>query len=64
MKGINMKNLDIRMRIKENRLCHYEVAAQIGVSEYTLCRWLREELSAEKKEAVNKAIDYIISKGR
>ena len=64
MKGINMKNLDIRMRIKENRLCHYEVAAQIGVSEYTLCRWLREELSAEKREAVNKAIDYIISKGR
>ena len=64
MKGINMKNLDIRMRIKENRLCHYEVAAQIGVSEYTLCRWLREELSAEKREAVNKAIDYIIGKGR
>jgi hypothetical protein len=59
-----MKNLDIRMRIKEYRLCHYEVAAQIGVSEYTLCRWLREELSAEKKEAVNKAIDYIIGKGR
>ena len=59
-----MKNLEIRMRIKENRLCHYEVAAQIGISEYTLCRWLREELSAENKETVNKAIDSIIGKGR
>ena len=59
-----MKNLEIRMRIKENRLCHYEVAAQIGISEYTLCRWLREALCAEKKETVNKAIDSIIGKGR
>ena len=59
-----MMNLEIRMRIKEIRLCLYEVAAQIGISEYTLCRWLREELSAEKKETVNKAIDSIIGKGR
>lgn len=55
-----MNNLDIRIKIKENRLCHYEVAAKIGVSEYTLCRWLRTELSEDKRNTILKAISDII----
>ena len=55
-----MNNLDIRIKIKENRLCHYEVAAKIGVSEYTLCRWLRAELSDDKRDIILKAISDII----
>ena len=55
-----MNNLDIRIKIKENRLCHYEVAAKIGVSEYTLCRWLREELSEDKRNTILKAISDIV----
>ena len=55
-----MNNLDIRIKIKENRLCHYEVAAKIGVSEYTLCRRLRAELSEDKRNTILKAISDII----
>lgn len=55
-----MKNLDIRMAIREKRLHHYEVAARIGISEYTLCRWLREDLTEERKDSILKAISEII----
>lgn len=55
-----MKNLEIRMMIQNNRLYHYEVAAKLGVSEYTLCRWLREELSDEKKGKILEAINSIV----
>ena len=55
-----MYNLEIRMKIKQNRLCHYEVAREIGISEATLCRWLREELSEDKRNIILKAISDII----
>lgn len=55
-----MYNLEIRMKIKQNRLCHYEVAREIGISEATLCRWLREEMTEERKSLVSSAIDKIL----
>ena len=55
-----MYNLDVRLKIKQNRLCHYEVAREMGVSEFTFCKWLREEMSEDKKELVLSAIDKII----
>ncbi len=54
-----MCNLDVRLKIKQNRLCHYEVAREMGVSEFTFCKWLREEMSKEKKELVLSAIERI-----
>ena len=48
------------MLIKKNRLCHYEVAKEIGISEFTFCKWLREELSEDKKKLVFSAIDRIV----
>ena len=63
LKGDYMNNLEIRMKIREKRLCHYEVASAIGVSEYTFCRWLRDELSEEKKNIVLRAIESISLKG-
>lgn len=54
-----MKNLDIRMEIKQKRLYHYEVAEKLGVSEYTFCVWLRKELTTEKKNAILAAIDEL-----
>ena len=60
-KGIkNMYNLDVRMSIKKNRLCHYEVAKEIGISEFTFCKWLREELPEDKKNLVLSAIERIV----
>ena len=58
-----MYNLEIRMKIKQNRLCHYEVAREIGISEATLCRWLREEMSTDRKNLVLSAIDKILRGG-
>lgn len=55
-----MYNLEIRMKIKQNRLCHYEVAQKIGISEATFCRWLREELSEERKKLVLSAVDKLV----
>lgn len=55
-----MYNLDVRLKIKQNRLCHYEVAREMGVSEFTFCKWLREEMSEDKKKLVISAIDKII----
>ncbi len=55
-----MYNLDVRLKIKQNRLCHYEVAREMGVSEFTFCKWLREEMSEDKKKLVLSAVDRII----
>ena len=51
-----MKNMEVRQAIKAARLMQYEVAAQIGISEYTFCKWLRRELTDEQREQVNSAI--------
>jgi hypothetical protein len=60
MKGIkNMYNLDVRMLIKKNRLCHYEVAKEIGISEFTFCKWLREEMNEDRKKLVLSAIEKL-----
>lgn len=54
-----MYNLEVRMMIKKSRLCQYEIAKEIGISEFTFCRWLREELPDEKKKLVISAIEKI-----
>lgn len=59
-KSLLMYNLDVRLKIKQNCLCNYEVAREIGVSEFTFCKWLREELNEERKNLVLSAIDKLI----
>ncbi len=46
----------LKAEIRKNRLYNYEVAAQIGISEYTFCKWFRQELTAEQIERIRKAI--------
>lgn len=55
-----MANLEIREIIRKNRIRHYEVAAALGVSEYTFCKWLRTELPADKKAKIMDAINGLI----
>ena len=52
----NKKNEDIKKKIKAAGLHQYQVADLCGVSETTLVRWLRYELSPEKRELVMEAI--------
>ena len=50
-------NKDIKEKIKAAGLHQYQVADLCGVSETTLVRWLRYELSPEKKEMILAAIE-------
>ncbi|MGI6011748.1 MAG: hypothetical protein ACOX8H_09680 [Ruminococcus sp.] len=54
-----MNNLEIREAIKDNRFFHYEIADFLGISESSLSKWLRTEMSPEKKERVLQAIEYL-----
>ena len=52
-------NCEIRNKIKENRLAHWEVAEKMGISEFTLCRWLRRDLNTFQREMVEEAIEAL-----
>ena len=52
-------NDTIKRKIKESRILQYEIAAKIGISEYTFCRWFRKELTAEQQERILAAIAEI-----
>lgn len=49
-------NADIRTAIRESNLCQYQVAEKIGVSKFTFIRWMRNELSDERKQRILAAI--------
>ena len=55
-----MNNFEIREAMKDNRLYNYEVAAALGVSEFTLSRKLRNELGQEEKTKVLEAIEKLL----
>lgn len=58
-----MFNQEIREKIKKERLFHYEIAEQMGVSESYFCKLLRREMNPEKKKIVLEAIDELKRKG-
>jgi transcriptional regulator with XRE-family HTH domain len=49
-------NYGIKQIIRESRCRQYEIAAKMGISEYTLCKWFRKELTAEQQERILAAI--------
>ena len=51
-----MNNSEIKRTIKESRIMQYEIAVKMGISEYTLCKWFRKELTAEQQERILAAI--------
>ncbi|MDT2839317.1 hypothetical protein [Vagococcus carniphilus] len=55
------KNESIRKLIESNRLKHYEVADQMGISDSRFSVWLRKELEGERKERTMKAIEKLTS---
>lgn len=55
-----MYNIDIRSKLKSNRIYGYEVAAKLGIAETSFSRLLaRNELSKEYKEQIYKIIKEI-----
>lgn len=47
-----MKNEKIRKELKQNGVFLWQVAKALGVSEFTLVRWMREELPENKQEEI------------
>lgn len=53
-------NREIRDLIFFNRLRQWEVAEKVGITDSRLSVWLRTEMSEDRKERVEKAIDELL----
>ena len=47
-----MRNMEIRQRLKECNIKHWELADLLGISESTLCVKLRKELPDNDRERI------------
>lgn len=54
-----MKTEDIKAEIRKSRIYQYEIAAQLGLSEYTLCKWFHKELTQEQQGRILAAIEKL-----
>lgn len=54
-----MKNIEIRVRAKERGVFLWEIAYAMGVSDMTITRHLRKELSQDEKEKIIAIIDRL-----
>lgn len=50
-------NQEIREALQNKGMKQWELADMLGISEFTLTRWLRKELTEDKKELLLKAIN-------
>lgn len=57
------ENQSIRDAAKAAGVRHWEIALHIGISEPTLCRWLRVPLSAEREKLIITTINYLAKGG-
>lgn len=53
----NKPNRDVRIALQSKGMKQWELADLLGVSEFTLTRWLRKELTEDRKELLLKAIN-------
>lgn len=60
----DIKNLEVRMKIFESGLNHWEVADKLGVSATTFSRWLRTELPPTKKKEILMAVNELGQEAR
>ncbi len=59
-----MRGRDLKALMKRKRIYQWEVAETLGISEFTLSRWLRHSLSDEQVKAILEAIRDIGSTER
>lgn len=55
-----MANKIIREELKARGVRHWELAHSLGISEQTLVRWLRFELSEDKQLVMPEKIEQIV----
>lgn len=54
-------NADIRAEIKKAGVCFWQVADGMGVNDSTFSRWLRKEMSIDKKEQILRVIKGLVA---
>lgn len=52
-------NQEIKKAMKEHKVKQWQIAEKLGMSEFTLSRWMRHELDDEKKKIFLEAITEI-----
>jgi predicted XRE-type DNA-binding protein len=52
-------NIEVRRKIWEADLKHYQIAEKIGISHISIMNWLRVELTKERKDKILKAIEEL-----
>ena len=57
-----MKNTEIREKARKYGVAFWMIADELGIAANTLSTWLRHELSEDKRQRVNSAIDAIIKR--
>ena len=61
MEEKQVKKDEVRLLMKQNQVKQWEVAEAMGISEFTLCRWLRKDLKGKQLERLNSAIKKVRS---
>lgn len=56
-------NQEIKQAIKAAGVKQWQVADKCGVSEFTFVRWLRYELTEERRKAIFEAIEAVTREG-
>lgn len=54
-----MNNKELKEKIRNEKLHQWQVADAMGISQYTLCVWLRKPLSPEKETTILNAIQRL-----
>ena len=57
-----MENLDVKNAIEKANLYQWQIADELNISEFTLCRKFRHELSDKEKEKILFAIEKLKKK--
>ena len=61
MEEKQVKKEEVKLLMKQNQVKQWEVAEAMGISEFTLCRWLRKDLKGKQLERLNSAIKKVRS---
>ena len=57
-----MRNTEVKNKLKESKIFQWELAERMGISEMTLVRKLRKELSNEEKQKIFLIINELTTK--
>ena len=61
MEEKQVKKDEVKLLMKQNQVKQWEVAEAMGISEFTLCRWLRKDWKGKQLERLNSAIKKVRS---